>query len=66
LLALIAIRRGGAATDGHPIAIGDQMNQNPFAFAAIGNPLTTTLARGKKSRLRLHTPNESVPSPEQY
>jgi hypothetical protein len=47
------------------MGISDQVNQNPFAFATLGDSLTATFARGKKSRPRLHTPIESVLAPEQ-
>jgi hypothetical protein len=65
LLAFISISRSCTATDGHPIAIGEQMNQNPFAFSSIAHSFIATLARGKKSYPRLHTLSELGPSPGQ-
>src|ERR687886_2813371 len=56
---LVPIGWRGAVGQRHAAALGQAVDQNPFAFPPAGDALAPTLARGKTRRQRRHTPNES-------
>src|SRR4029453_14785875 len=56
---LIPIGRRDAVRQGHPVPLGEAVDENPLAFPPAGDALAATLSRGKKRHPRRHTPNES-------
>src|SRR5215216_2364278 len=63
LCPLVPLGRRGAVGQGHAAALGQAVDEHPFAFPSAGDALAPTLARGKKRHRRRHTPNESSPVP---
>src|SRR4030095_15340919 len=63
---LAPIGRRGAIGQGHAAALGQAVDQNPFAFPAAGDALAAPLPRGKKRHPRHHTPNTSCLALLQY
>src|SRR5205807_6974982 len=51
--------RGWTVGQGHATALGQAVDQNPFAFPPAGDALAAPLPRGKKRHPRRRTPNES-------
>jgi hypothetical protein len=41
--------RGGPVRQGHPVALGEAVDEHPFAFPPAGDALAPTLARGEKA-----------------
>src|SRR5690349_17971506 len=66
LCPLVPIGRRSAVGQGHAAALGQAVDENPFAFPAAGDALAAPLPRGKKRHPRRHTPNESCHVLRQY